>query len=219
VSHAGDTKIEKIEPYGICSGMVGGAYQAAVTFKDGTIEFYAAADTGAGPVSISKLREMKLSSQLEGCVFDDEMKRLFVGEENVGVWAVDLSDTAARPVSVDTIAAKRGLVADVEGVSLWVGASGAGYLVVSAQEKDRYVIYDRAPPHAVKGVIRIVPSADGKVDGTSHTDGLDVTSAALPGFPAGILVVQDDANPVSEVDQNFKIVDWRDVEASFARAR
>ena len=29
---------------------------------------------------------------------------------------------------------------------------------------------------------------------------------------AGILVVQDDANPVPEVDQNFKIVDWREVE-------
>ena len=43
-------------------------------------------------------------------------------------------------------------------------------------------------------------------------------SSPLPGFPKGILVVQDDANPVSEVDQNFKIIDWRAVEAGLGLA-
>ncbi|HEX5005619.1 MAG TPA: hypothetical protein VFV70_00820 [Hyphomonadaceae bacterium] len=41
-------------------------------------------------------------------------------------------------------------------------------------------------------------------------------SSPLPNFPKGILVVQDDANPTSEVDQNVKIVDWRSVEAELA---
>ena len=57
-------------------------------------------------------------------------------------------------------------------------------------------------------------SEDGSVDAVSHTDGLDVSSAALPGYPRGIVIVQDDANPVSEVDQNFKVVDWAKVEAA-----
>jgi 3-phytase len=213
VTHVGDAKLERIEPYGVCLGRVGGMLQAAVTFKDGSIDIWQVYDGGSGAVTLGAVRTMKLASQLEGCVFDDEAKRLFVGEEGHGVWAIDLESTAA-PVLVDSIAQKRGLVADVEGMSLWVGEGGAGYLVVSAQSKDRYVIYDRKPPHAVVGAISVGPSRDGKVDGASHTDGLDVMSSPLPGFPKGVLVVQDDANPTREADQNFKIVDWREVEAA-----
>lgn len=210
VSHAGDTKIARIEPYGVCIGAPGGVLQTAVTFKDGTIDIWTVGDTGSGPVTISGPRTIKLASQLEGCVFDDQANRLFVGEENVALWAIDLATGAQT--QVDKVNSGTGLVADVEGMSLYLKPNGAGYLVVSAQGANRYMIYDRKPPHAGLGVFKIAPSADGKVDGTSTTDGLDASSAALPGFPAGILVVQDDANPVSEVDQNFKIVDWRDVE-------
>jgi 3-phytase len=152
---------------------------------------------------------VKLPSKLEGCVFDDANERLFVGEEAFGVWAVDLKDEAAEPVVVDTIAAANGLVEDVEGMSLWLGDdSTSGYLVVSAQAADRYVVYDRAPPFAPRGVFSIVDNEATGIGGVTHTDGLDITSAPLPGLPGGLLVVQDDANPVSELDQNFKMVDW-----------
>lgn len=212
VNHAGDTRLERVEPYGVCAGIIGGEYQAAVTFKDGSIDIWSVADKGAGPVSITLARTIKLPTQLEGCVFDDDQRRLFVGEENHGLWVIDLS--TAVPALIDKVSSGSGLVADVEGVSLWRGANGEGLVVVSAQSKDRYVVYDRKPPHALKGVISVAPSSDGSVDGISHTDGLDVMSSPLPNFPRGILVVQDDANPVSEVDQNFKIVDWRSVEAA-----
>jgi 3-phytase len=217
VTHAGDTRLERIEPYGVCLGLVGGMLQAAVTFKDGSIDIWPVYDGGSGAVTLGAVRTMKLASQLEGCVFDDEAKRLFVGEENHGLWAIDL-ESNGPPVLVDSIAHKRGLVADVEGMSLWAGGGGAGYLVVSAQSEDRYVIYDRKPPHAAVGVISVGPSRDGKVDGVSHTDGLDVMSSPLPGFPKGVLVVQDDANPTREADQNFKVVDWREVEAALGRS-
>lgn len=214
VTHVGDTKLERIEPYGVCIGVVEGVLQTAVTFKDGSIDIWTVNDGGLGAVTISGPRTLKLKSQIEGCVFDDEARRLFVGEENVGLWAIDLG-TGAMTL-VDRVDSGTGLVADVEGVSVYIGEGGAGYIVASAQSKDRFVIYDRKPPHAHLGVITIGPSVDGSVDGVSHTDGLDVSSAALPGFPKGILVVQDDANPVSEVDQNFKIVDWREVEKALA---
>lgn len=216
VTHAGDTKLATVEPYGVCIGRIQSHINAIVTYKDGLVEFWRVTDTDAGPIQISERRAIKLGSQLEGCVIDDEGGRLFVGEENVGLWVVNLLSEDMIPRSIDTVGSGTGLVADVEGVSLYVGKEGAGYLVVSAQTKDRYVIYDRKPPHAHLGVISVGPSADGKVDGVSHTDGLDVSSAALPGFPAGMLVVQDDANPISEIDQNFKIVDWREIERVLA---
>lgn len=214
VSHVGDTKLERIEPYGVCIGKVSGALVTAVTFKDGSIDLWKVNDTGAGLVALEALRTLKLGSQLEGCVFDDAANRLFVGEENVGLWVIDLNTDT--PTQIDTVNSGTGLVADVEGVSLYLGQGGAGYLVVSAQSKDRYVIYDRKPPHSLVGVIGVGASLDGKIDAVTHTDGLDVSSAPLPGFPAGVLVVQDDGNPVSEMDQNFKIVDWRDVEKALA---
>ena len=105
----------------------------------------------------------------------------------------------------------RGMVADVEGLSIWDGGDGVGYLIASAQAADRYVIYDLAAPHAPRAIIHVGPSLDGTIDGVTHTDGLDVSSTPLPGYPQGILVVQDDGNPVSEQDQNFKIVDWREI--------
>ena len=210
VTHLGDTLVERVEPYGICAGMLDGVYIAAPTFKDGAVELWAAHEEG-GTITPELVRTIQLGGQLEGCVFDDGSKTLFIGEEEHGIWKVDLANPDSLPVSVDTIAAGNGLVADVEGISIWHGAEGGGYLVASAQAADRYVVYDLTPPHAPVGIFHVGPSTDGSVDGVSHTDGLDVSSTPLPGYPNGLLVVQDDANPVSEKDQNFKLVDWQSI--------
>lgn len=219
VAHVGDTKMQTVEPYGVCIGKMQGVLHAVVTYKTGLVEMWKVTDTGSGPVQISDLRAIQLGSQLEGCVIDDAENRMFVGEENVGLWVVNLASEDMTPTSIDTVNSGSGLVADVEGVSLYAGANGAGYVVVSAQSKDRYVVYDRKPPHTLIGVIGVGPSVDGSIDAVTHTDGLDVSAAALPGFPSGMLVVQDDGNPVSEIDQNFKIVDWREVETALAAAK
>ena len=58
----------------------------------------------------------------------------------------------------------------------------------------------------------------GSVDGTQDTDGIAVTNANIDGHPKGLMVVQDGFNvdsAGSAANQNFKIVDWRDVEALF----
>ena len=212
VRHLNDTPTAKTEPYGICTGILHDTYHAAVTYKDGTVQIWQAHPNEDGTVNTDIARLVQLSSQLEGCVFDDEQARLFIGEEGVGVWSLEMSDENSAPQKVDHISDMNGLVADTEGLSLWLGEKGNGYLVVSAQAADRFVVYDRQPPHAVRGVIAIGESEDGTVDAVTHTDGLDVNSAALPGFPRGVLIVQDDGNPASGVDQNFKIVDWRTVE-------
>jgi 3-phytase len=212
VTHIVNTPTGKEEPYGICAGLNGETYQVAVTYKDGTIQLWSASWETLESEAPHLDRTVKLSSQLEGCVFDDANARLIVGEEDVAVWAVDLDDADSEPVVVDRIADGHGLVADIEGISLWAGPGREdGYIVVSAQGADRYVVYDRAPPYAPRGVFRIADNEAIGIDGTSTTDGLDVTSAPLPGMPNGMLVVQDDANPIPEYEQNFKMVDWTDV--------
>lgn len=205
VLHLADTPIEKTEPYGICMGQ-DESVLTAVTFKDGTIEIYEGVpdESGTSPVLA---RTEKLPSQLEGCVFDEARGLLFIGEETFGIWSLAYRDETAEPQIVDTIANGNGLVEDVEGVSLWASEAG-GYLVASAQAADRFVVYDLLAPHTPRGVFTVSESLDGSVDVVTHTDGLDISSAALPGYPDGLVVVQDDGNPASGVDQNFKFVDW-----------
>ncbi|MEM7493571.1 MAG: phytase [Pseudomonadota bacterium] len=208
VEHIGDTSVESIEPYGVCLGQDSDGLIAAITYKTGLVEFWRAALSDNADISASLVSTLQLPSQLEGCVFDETQDLIFIGEEAFGLYAYSYRDTAAEPYVVDSITASNGLVADVEGVSIYY-VEGGGYIVASAQEADRFVVYDRLPPHAPRGIFRISESPDGSIDGVSHTDGLDVVSAPLPGYPNGLLVVQDDGNPRSGVDQNFKLVDWR----------
>lgn len=214
VVHLGNTPVQRIEPYGVCLGILNDSPVAGVTYKDGTIEFWEAApDVETGPKAVL-VRTVELSSQLEGCVFDEAEGRIFIGEEAVGIWTLKLSDPASEPEILDRVRSGSGLVADVEGLSLWNGEDGSGYLVASAQEADRFVIYDRQPPFTPRGIIHVAASEDGSIDDVTHTDGLDVTSSPLPGYPRGLMVVQDDGNPASGQDQNFKLVGWALIEGA-----
>jgi 3-phytase len=220
VSHLGNTPVMRAEPYGVCLGRVSGRLLAGVTYKDGAIELWAVNDgNDRGLPEVSLARTVHLSSQLEGCVFDDANDRLFIGEEAIGIWTLDVADEESHPRFLDTIASGQGLVPDVEGLSLYLGTDGGGYLVASAQSADRFVIYERRPPHRLIGAITIVSDSTGSIDAVTHTDGLDILALPLPGYPKGILVVQDDGNPQSGVDQNFKIVDWQDVDQAIRRLR
>lgn len=219
VHHLGDTLVERMEPYGVCLGRIDGNLIAGVTYKDGAVELWAAGDRGAQVPETRLIRTVRFASQLEGCVFDDEERRLFVGEEGHGIWALDLTEADTPAMEVDSISAGNGLVADVEGLSLYTDDNGNGYLVASAQSADRLVIYDRLPPFSPVGAVTIGASQDGAIDAVTHTDGLDITSAVLPDYPRGLLVVQDDGNPGSGIDQNFKLVDWRAIDAAIRRLK
>ena len=160
------------------------------------------------------LKSVKLETQLEGCVFDEPQGILFVGEEGRGLWKMNYRDEAPAPELIDEVGGEAGLVADVEGVTLWRGKGNTGWIVVSAQADNRFVVYDRQAPHIARGSFSIVENPALGIDAVTHTDGLDVFSGALPGYPRGVVITQDDGNPKSGQDQNFKVANWADVEAA-----
>jgi len=215
VSHRGDVPTGRLEPYGICSGREGGRDLAGVTYKDGTAEIWAVSASSA-ELTGELLKTVKLATQLEGCVFDEAQGLIFIGEENQGLWKMAYRDAAPVPEQIDVVGGAAGLVADVEGVTLWRGKDGAGWLVVSAQSDNRFVVYDRKAPHTAMGSFSIGENTALGIDAVTHTDGLDVFSGALPGYPRGILTVQDDGNPKSGQDQNFKVVSWSDIEQALS---
>jgi 3-phytase len=201
------------EIYGLCmyQDQVHGRMFVFVNDKDGRFqqhELYAR--PGSGRVGTRVVREFRLDSQPEGCAADDELGWLYIGEEGAGFYRMAAApDAVTDRVTVDTVG-KGSLVADVEGLAIYRSPDGGGYVVVSSQGDNAYALYRRAPPNEYVGRFRIADGA--AVDGASETDGLEVTSRALPApYEEGLLVVQDGHNTRPREPQNFKLVPWSEV--------
>jgi 3-phytase len=207
---AGEIRTPLKEIYGICLFQpASGELYAFANGKDGSFLQYRLSDSG-GEVAGELVRRFAVASQPEGCVADDQRQRLFVGEEDTGVWALDAR--ADGPTELHEVMKVGGaLHADVEGLGLYQSAE-RDYLVVSSQGNDSYLLLDAEPPFALKGAFRVGLNGDLGIDGASETDGLEVTSANLGGpWSQGLLVVQDGRKRMPESTQNFKLVPWADI--------
>jgi 3-phytase len=189
-----------IEAYGLCLYQADrGTLYAFVVGKDGSIVQMRVEGANATIV-----RRMKLSTQSEGCVADDRTRTLYVTEEGVGIWrfGADPGDPV-EPISVAKVGPD--LVADVEGIAIAAVGRRGGYLVVSSQGDNAYALWS-LPGLTYAGRFRI---AGGTIDGTSETDGIEVSTARFPGFEGGLMIAQDGDNAPEA--QNFKLVPWGSV--------
>jgi 3-phytase len=203
------------DPYGLClyrNPSSGATYAFVNDSGTGRVVQFRILESSPGRVSAEPVREFVMDSQSEGCVADDETGILYIAEEDFGVYRYAAEpDGGDRRSLLDSIENGR-LAADVEGVALWAGTDGRGYLVVSSQGTDNFVVYRREGGNEYVGTFHIVADADGGIDGVSETDGLEVTSAALgPAYPGGLLVAQDGRNIAPAQRQNFKFVSWADI--------
>jgi 3-phytase len=178
-----------------------------VNSKTGQVEQWELFDNGAGKVDAARVRSFTVGTQTEGCVADDEVGSLYIGEELVGIWkygAEPTSGTARTSVAAATSAGP--LVPQVEGLSTAYGPNGTGYLIASSQGSNSFTVYRREGANEFVKAFRVV--AGGAIDGAEGTDGLDVSTAPLgPDLPFGALVVQDGSNDSG--NQNFKFVPWQ----------
>jgi len=191
------------DPYGLCMGRrPDGTLLAVVGGTTGRLQLWDLHADG----SAEQRTALTLDSQTEGCVYDDVTGELYVGEERRGIWVFDDPGRPGR--LLDDVAAGR-LVADVEGLDLCRDDRGVRWLFASSQGDSSFLAYplDRGVEAAVK--FRIEENLDAGIDAVSETDGLACSRGPLPGFPAGVLVVQDGRKRAPEGRQNFKIVDWR----------
>ena len=201
------------DPYGLCmyrSARNGGYYVFANDSADGRIRQWRLATKG-GKIAGELVREIEVGSQAEGCAADDELGHLYVAEEDVALWKYSAEPRdGSRRTSIDTVE-KGHLTDDVEGLSIYYGANGTGYLVVSNQGEDNYAVYRREGGNDYLGKFAVVANSEAGIDGASETDGLDIVSAPLgERYPEGLLVVQDGRNLMPAARQNFKYVSWKD---------
>jgi 3-phytase len=193
------------KPYGLCLYQQAGKLWAFNVFRNGLIE-QVAIDISAGVVHATRARTMKLKGNAEGCVADDRTGTFYAAERDVGIWKWDAGPEAdTRPVSVAKTD-KSHLVADVEGLAIAAYGKDGGYLIASSQGADNFLLY-HLPDNGYAGRFRM---ADGAIDGTSHTDGIELALGDFgPEYPGGLFVAQDDDNRPQP--QNFKFVAWEDI--------
>ncbi|TKB51780.1 phytase [Ferrimonas aestuarii] len=202
------------EIYGLCLAQPGkDRLQVFANDKSGRVEQLDLVWDGTG-LKAEPLGEFSVPSQPEGCVVDDKAQRLFLGEEDQGIWVFDLSSGVAKDGKlIANIGGTNGefLHDDVEGLALYHGDEP--YLVVSSQGNDSYLLYQAEPPYAYQGRFRIGINAKLGIDGSAETDGLAVTSKAVGSGPwaKGMVVVQDGRNRLPDAYHNFKWVPWQAV--------
>ena len=197
------------EAYGLCLYESDDILYAFVVLKDGTINQIALDLTGKTPSGTS-VRTMKLATQSEGCVVDPRTHRLYVAEEDVGIWRFDARASGSiQPTKLADADGKQ-LVADAEGIAIAAeGPHNGGYLIASSQGDSAYAVY-RLSDDAYVGRFKIT---QGTLGATSETDGIAVHPGDFgPAFPTGLMVAQDGDNTPSA--QNFKMIDWATIKTA-----
>ncbi|PHZ86534.1 phytase [Paremcibacter congregatus] len=200
------------DPYGYCMyhSRKTGKYYAILNGDEGQVKQFELRPTKQGRISLSLVREFTVGSQTEGCVADDDTGALYIGEEDVALWkyGAEPEDGTTRQAVIHATDHKN-LEVDIEGVSLYYGQDGAGYIIASSQGNNSYAVFDRTGDNAYLGSFAVVANGPLGIDGSSETDGLDVISTPLGStFPYGVFIAQDGRNISPAENQNFKLVPW-----------
>jgi 3-phytase len=238
VSRSAFTSVAKLRLYATANGRVG--YEIVETFD--LPESFSLPAGGTWSACHDDDGEL---SQVEGMVVDDYSGILYLGQEQVGWWATSVSRPSANLALVDRVRefgvpyarvfdeeegefsceydysrdpglGSEYLTADVEGLTIYKSGPGTGYLLVSSQGSDEFLVYDRESLEHIGNFV----VGDGVVDSVEESDGMHVVNVNLGGeFTQGLLVTHDGGNTPDVLDAegeerdntNFKFVRWADV--------
>ena len=177
-------------------------------------------DGSTGSVTGRLVRSWTVSgpAHTEGLVADDEMKRLYIAQEDIGgIWryGAEPGDSTAGTKVVSTTENGGDIVQDIKGISIYYGSGGAGYLLAASQGSNRFHAYARDDNRPLGAFA--IPAGNG-IDAVTGMDGIDVTNFGVGGpFPQGFFVTQDTANDNGQ-RQNFKAVPWQSIAAAYTPA-
>jgi 3-phytase len=168
----------------------------------GRVEQWELIEAG-GKVDARRVRSFAVGSQTEGCVADDELGDLYIGEEARGIWKYRAEPNGGTERErVDSTGAGGHLEAEVEGLALAYGPARSGYLVASSQGNSSLAVYRREDNDYVKTFT--IEGAEG-IDAVEETDGIEATTRDLgEAFPDGLLVAHDGSDDGGRT--NFKLV-------------
>ena len=188
------------EVYGITSYNSNDMDYVFISGKDGTLEQWLIEDN-KGTINMNLIRTIKFNSIVEGLVSDSYYEKLYVAEETVGLWEININPNIDLNKKLIFDTDKRYFKPDFEGVTLYKKDNGEGYIFISIQGSNSYAVLDRKSKE-FKSVFRIKKSNN--IDSVSDTDGIDLSQLSTNKFPEGLFIVQDGDN--DNQNQNFKFV-------------
>lgn len=208
-------KLDVEKPYGFCLYKRPSDDQlfAIVTSKKGEVRQLALIGRPDGSVKSTLVRSFEIGSISEGCVVDDKTGRLFIAEENVGIWRYNADPNKGNNRKAILEIDYNRIVADIEGLTIMRGPKGQeDHLIASVQGNNTFAILSLSDEKFL-GRFRIHANESANIDAVTETDGV----AAAPGSfgsnaPKGLIAVQDDVNDGDA--QNFKYVSWADILSS-----
>ncbi len=209
-------------------------YYAFVNRREtGDVAQFKLLDKGNGKIGVERVREFTIPTteerepQTEGMVVDQETGFLYIGQEDVGIWKFQAEpDGGTTGKLIDRVKDLGGtnLTNDVEGLSIYYGANGTGYLLASSQGDNTFVAYTREGNNEYIGNFAV--GSNGAIDSVQESDGADVVNVPLgPNFPQGLFVTQDgdndpaklvqDEDELANINSNFKLVPWENIANAF----
>ena len=207
------------EVYGLCM------YKSPETGK-----FYVFMNSKAGEVEQWELislehridaklvRSFNLETQTEGMVADDENGIIYIGCEVKGIYKFNAEPDGSNEATFieNSSENNKNIKYDLEGLALYNTENGEGYLLASSQGNYSFAVFERQGNNKYLGSFRIT---DGNIDAVEETDGIEISNINFNStFPKGMLVVQDGYNydGKKKKSQNFKIVNWIDIQKIIA---
>ncbi|MHC5934806.1 phytase [Nostoc sp.] len=199
--------------------------------ETGDIAQFKLIDKGNGKIGAELVREFTIPSpategrspQTEGMVVDQETGSLYIAQEDVGIWKFQAEpDGGTTGKLIDRVRFEGGshLTDDAEGLTIYYGKNGTGYLLASSQGDSTFVAYTREGNNEYVGNFAI--GNNGSIDSVQESDGADVINVPLgSNFPFGLFVTQDGSNePANNIDgenvnSNFKLVPWENIANAF----
>lgn len=158
---------------------------------------------------VAGLRDVsRNNSEVEGIVADDERDVIYIAAEDKGIYryATDSSGVmTGKRTTVATASGNDALVPDLEGMTMYYGNDGTGYIISSVQGNSTYAVFDRefegSQPNKFLKTFSI--------KNVEKTDSLAVTNVNLGGlYDSGMLVVHDG---VGGSPTRYKFISWEKV--------
>lgn len=137
--------------------------------------------------------------EIESIAVDNELGYVYYSDEQTGIRKY-YADPSKGNEELALFGAGE-FKEDNEGISIYNAGRGKGYILVSDQSANNFNIYPRegvnGNPHA-HSRMAIVPVS------TNQSDGSDVVSCTLPGFPGGLFVAMS-------TDKTFQFYSWQSI--------
>jgi 3-phytase len=171
---------------------------------DGYLFQYKLEDDGQGKVKgtlVRKFGKYSGKKEIESIAVDNQLGYIYYSDEQYGVHKY-YADPSSGNAEL-SLFASTGFVSDHEGISIYQTSDTTGYILVSNQQKNTFMVY---PREGANGDVNNYPLLAEIPVSTIESDGSDVTNVNLgPAFPKGLFVAMSNGKV-------FHYYNWLDIQ-------